>query len=412
MTVPSLARGVAKTLAFLPETTFGAQALSGTPQILRRNQSTMNLQIQEINSNEILPSQQMRDARQGTRLLQGQISSQLSCLTYEALIANLFRSSFVAGVSKAAITDSVVVVTASSITFTSVSSNFLTTGFKVGDVVNISGSVAPALGNNAVNLIVTGVTATVLTFAPPVAGTITAYSTGQTVSVSVVGKKLLMPSTLATSNIGSLTFEHFYSDVGVSELGLGCRMTSMSLAVPPSGLVTCNFGFTGQQLATFATEQLPSPTAPTTTGLLTAVKGNLLLFGAPIAYITGFNLQISAQADAPPVVGTPLTPNIFMGNLMASGSLTALFASDGITNAFLNETEFQIQLFLTDSGNANANFISVFLPRVKIFSDNKNDGTMEITRSLNFRALEQDLIGGTGLAYDDTTVTIQDSLAV
>jgi hypothetical protein len=52
------------------------------------------------------------------------------------------------------------------------------------------------------------------------------------------------------------------------------------------------------------------------------------------------------------------------------------------------------------------------LSRVKIFSDNKNDGTMEITRSLNFKCLEQDLLGGVGLAYDDTTVTIQDSLAV
>jgi len=61
-TTPLTARGVAKTLVVLAETSFGVQP-TGTAQILRRNQSMLNLQVQEIDSQEILPSQQMRDAR-------------------------------------------------------------------------------------------------------------------------------------------------------------------------------------------------------------------------------------------------------------------------------------------------------------------------------------------------------------
>jgi hypothetical protein len=49
------ARGVAKTLAVLQETTYGALP-TGTAQLLRRTQSTMDLQVQDIASQEILES--------------------------------------------------------------------------------------------------------------------------------------------------------------------------------------------------------------------------------------------------------------------------------------------------------------------------------------------------------------------
>lgn len=414
ITVPTTARGVAKTLAVLPETSFGVKP-TGTAQLLRRNQSMMNLQVQQIDSQEILPSQQMRDARQGTQSVTGQIMAQLSCLTYEACFANLFRNSFSTGVSMTGIASSTLAVTSSAVTLTITSGSFLATGFKVGDVVTLSGLVAPVTANNGVYMAITAVTALVMTLALPANGaTITGYTTGQTtLGVSVVGKKLIMPANYAAAKLGSLAFEHWYADIGVSELALGNRITSIGVSVPPSGLVTTTIAFTGRQLLSNTTEQFTSPSPVTTTNLLTAVGGTLLLFGAPIGYVTGFNLQIAAQADAPPVVGSPLIANIFMGTLSASGSMTMFFANDGITSAFLNEQEFQLQLYLTDNGSVNApNFINIFLPRVKIFSDSKNDSDREITRSVNFRALEQDILGGSGLAYDDTTVTIQDSLAV
>jgi hypothetical protein len=410
MTIPVTARGVAKTLAFLQETTYGTKA-TGTSQILRRNQSMINLQVQEIDSQEILPSQQVRDARQGTRLVQGQLMAQLSCLTYEQLIAALFRSSFVSGVSMSAQTVTVTVVANVSVTL-GVSGNPLTTGMKVGDVINLTGFLSTYVGNNGVYLSITGLNATTITCAPPVNGTIIAASSQTAITISVVGKKIIMPLTYASAALNSYTFEHWYADIAQSEMATGCRITSLGISVPPSGIVGANFGFTGQQLITNATQQLASPNPVTTTNLLTAVQGTITYLGAPIAYVTGFNLQISSQADNPPVVGSPYTPNIYLGNLMASGSLTILFAADGTTNAFLNEQEFQIQLYLTDSTSSAPNFVNIFLPRVKIFADNKNDGTMEITRSVTFKCLEQDLLGGTGLAYDDTTVTIQDSLAV
>jgi hypothetical protein len=413
-TIPTIARGVEKTLAFLAETSFGVQP-TGTAQILRRNQSMVNMQVQEIDSQEILPSQQMRDARQGSRTVSGQLMAQLSCLTYEGLFANLLRNTFNAGVSVTGLASSTIVVTGQVVVITASSANFLTSGFKIGDVVTLSGLIAPVAADNGVYLQITALTATVMTCNLPVNNaTITGYTTGQSaLGIAVVGKKLIIPNTIAGMASGSLAFEHWYADIAQSELALGCRMTSIGLSVPPSGMVTMNAGFTGRQLVYNSTQQFTSPNNPTTTTPLTATGGTLLLYGAPVAYLTQMNIQMSASADAPPVVGSPYTPNIFMGNLTVNGSFTMLFAADVTSADFNNETEFQMQVYLTDNpASGSPNFINIFLPRVKIFSDNKNDSDKEITRSVNFRALEQSILGGTGLAYDDTTITIQDSLAV
>jgi hypothetical protein len=371
----------------------------------------INQSIQEIDSAEILPSQQIRDARQGSRLVQGQIMGQLSCLTYTSIFANLFRNSFVSGVTTAGLSDSVVTVSSTAVTIGSASSNFLTLGFKVGDGISLAGCSGAPAANNGVNLLVTAVTATLLTCAPPPNGSIVAYSSGQTgVIISVSGAKLTVAKSFASATTTSLSFESWFSDISVSELATGCRISSIGIQVPPSGFVTTTISFTGQKLAQNNTQQLTSPAATTSTTSLTATQGFLMLFGAPVAYITGFNIQIAASSDTPAVLGTPYTPDIFRGNLSGSGSFTALFAGDAITSAFLNETEFQIQIFMTDSSLPTAEFVSIFLPRVKIFTDNKNDNDRQITRSVNFRCLEQDILGGTGTAYDDTTITIQDSL--
>jgi hypothetical protein len=407
------ARGVAKTLAVLQETSYGVQP-TGTAQLLRRTQSTMDLQVQDIASQEILESGQVRDARQGPRQVQGQLAGYLSPLTYQLMFENLFRSTFALGASLISVTDSTISIdsTTGVVTLGVTNENFLTSGFKVGDVIQITGASGSASADTGVYLVTTSVSATTITTAPPNAGiSLAAYSTGQTVGISVVGKKLTMPSTLAAQSLASLSFEHYYSDIGVSEVATGCRVTSVSLSVPPNGYANFAAQFLGQNLSEYTTQQFTNPTPETSTPLLTATDGRLIYKGAPVAALTGFNLQISTQADATPVVGSNIVPDVFVGTMMASGSFTALFEDSSITSDFLNEAEFSIQMLLTGSNAANPEFVSINLPRVKIFSDNKNDSDREIVRSVNFRALEQSVLGGVGLAYDDTTVVIQDSMA-
>ena len=58
--------------------------------------------------------------------------------------------------------------------------------------------------------------------------------------------------------------------------------------------------------------------------------------------------------------------------------------------------------------SGTADFVSVFLPRVKLTSSTKSDSPSAITRSFNFTALEY--IGANSVT-DATTVVVSDSLA-
>lgn len=144
------ARGVAKTVVFAPETIFGEQA-PGPGQYLRRVSADMNLQVQQIDSQEILPSQQMRDSRNGPRQVQGSLSGQLSPAAYKLFMEQLLRKTFVAGVVSPSIADSAATINGSTGAFTlsSAASNFLTLGFKKSNNVRLAGLNAGAAVNNA-----------------------------------------------------------------------------------------------------------------------------------------------------------------------------------------------------------------------------------------------------------------------
>ena len=408
------ARGAAKTLAAVVETTYGVAPTTGG-QLLRRTGSSLNPIVQEIDSQEILSSQQMRDSRQGPRQVQGQLDGYLAPATYQILMENLLRSTFAAGASISSVTDGVLTITAptggnaGSITLAGSSENFLTSGFKVGDIVRLSGDTSPATADSGVNLLTTGVSANLLTFAyePSMVG----FTTGQTIGVAVYGKKLLIPSLLTAQNVGSLTFEHWYSDVGVSEVSTGCRVTSMALNVPPAGFATFQSQILGQSFSYSNTQLLPNAAPESTNTLLTATNGKLIYKGVPIAIVTGFSLTVAQAAMAQPVVGSNTVPNVFVGTFHVDGQFTALMIADSMTADFLTEQEFTLALEMTTADSPSSDFVQIFLPRVKLTSETKNDSDREITRSFGFIALEQAVLGGTGLAYDDTTIVIQDSLA-
>jgi hypothetical protein len=407
MATPIYALGVRKTVAVAVESTYGTQA-AGPGQFLRRNMSTMNLQVQEIDSQEILVSQMMRDTRTGPHTVVGQLDSNLSPGTYEILFENLLRGAFTAGVSVSGLTTTVVTIAANGqITLSESTANFLTSGFKVGDVVQVSGAVSPNAGINGIPLLlVAPLTATAMTFAPNPAVTAWASGAQASIGIAVPGKKLIVPASGQT--IGSLSFEEYYSDVAKSELATGCRVTDISLNIPASGYVSFQSRYTGQTYSEPLNQVYPSANAESTSVGLTATDGALLYEGLPVAVVTGMSIQISAQTAAPPVVGSNTIPNVYVGTLSVRGSLSCLMINDSMGQDFQSEKELQLSVLLTTN---DGNFIAVSMGRVKLTAEQKQDNDLEITRNFNFVALEQSVLGGSGLAYDDTIISIIDTQA-
>ena len=408
MTATVYARGVNKIVTVATETTFGTQA-SGSGQQLRRIQSDLNLIVTPISSQEILPSQQVRDARHGPFQVQGTLSGQLSPLTYETFFAILLRSSFAAGgVQTAALTDTVISgVSGSAATLGTTVGNFLTDGFKVGDIIRLAGNTGADATDSGNNARVTSVTATAMNL--QFLGAPVAYASGQSVTISTPGKKCFIPAT--GQAINSVSIEHWYGDVGVSELFLGVMVNQISINIPAAGFVTFQASMIGQSMTVGSAQVYGSPTAPTTTTSLTAVGGRVYYQGNVILVITSANLQIAAAAQADPVVGSNQVPAIFMGTLSVRGSFTALFPNqnDTMMNDFLVENEVDLSFLMTTSPANNSDFVHVYLPRCKLMAATKTDSDRAISRSFQFMALEN---FGSNANANLTTVMVQDSLAV
>ena len=96
--------------------------------------------------------------------------------------------------------------------------------------------------------------------------------------------------------------------------------------------------------------------------------------------------------------------------MKVTGQFTAYFSDGVLPAAFYDETELGIQVALTTSNDAAAEFLSVSLSRVKVGGADKADGEGGVVRTFPFVALLNNS-GGSGTAHEQSTISIHDSLA-
>jgi len=287
-------------------------------------------------------------------------------------------------------------------TLTLSAGGFLESGLMREDIIRIAGATGPDAAINGINLRVNGLTDTVITTRDLPATLANGTLTG--VSVTVVGAKLIMPAT--GQSYRSYSIEHFFSDIGASELFTGVRFGQTAISMPATGLVTFSSQILGQNMTQASVQQLTSPTGPTTSEALAAVNGSLSYNGSDSAIITGLNLTIAPALEAPAVVGSNTVPWIFMGRMRVSGTFTALFQDETLANTFINEEEVGISVKLSMGAGNSTDFLRLTLPRVKAMSDQKNDGEMSLVQSMSFTGL-QNVDDPT---IDATTIVVQDSM--
>lgn len=401
--------GINKQVFYKEETTWGALPGATLAKTLRRVTAAFNLVKETYQSGEIRTDYQVADFRHGVRSAEGSLSGELSPGSYADFFAAAVAKNFVPAVSAAAGAVTVAVDGAApKYTLTRAGATFLTDGFKVGDVVRMT---IVALGSDLnKNLLVTGLTQTVMNVTVVNGGTLTAGATGATCVIAQAGKKTWAPITGHLDK--SFTFEEFFADVAQSEVYTGMKVNTVSLSMPATGLVTCDFGFMGKDLTqTGTTQYFTSPSAQTSTGVFAAVNGLLMINGAAVALLTGLNLNISRNMQNATVVGSNSIAEMFEGRIVVDGDFSAYFENATVRDLFKDEVESSLIVVLTTSNAANADFISITLPRIKVNSNTRDDGEQGIVSQHSFTALLNGT-GGTGVSSEKTTIMIMDSQAV
>lgn len=403
-----IATGINKIVTYKAEGSgWGVLAGPTLGKVLRRVTSTFNLDKESYESSEIRTDYQVADFRHGVRSVSGSLSGELSPGTYSDFMSAALARDFSTGIASAAHAITISGAGNPFYLLTRASGSYVTDGFKVGDVVRIS--VTGNANNINKNLLVVSVLALNMTVLVLNGSTMTAETTGATAVVTVFGKKTFAPLTGHLDK--SFTVEEFYDDIDQSEVFTGMKVNTMSMALPATGLVTCDFGFMGKDMALTGTSQyFTSPTAQGTSGIFASVNGALIVNGAIVALLTNLNININRNMQNATVVGSNSVVEMFEGRIAVDGDFSAYFENATFRDIFANETEASLVVALTTSSAANADFVSIALPRIKVNSNTRDDGEQGISAQHSFVAL-LNTAGGTGVQSERTTISIQDSLA-
>jgi hypothetical protein len=401
----AISKGTSKVVAYKKESAWGTLAGNTSGKLLRRVTASFNLVKEAYESGEIRTDRQIADYRHGVRSAEGSLNGELSPASYADFMGSIvgrdFTTAPVSGTASVTIA-----ATGALYTVTRATGDFLTDGFKVGQVVRLTAAGLDA-ANVAKNLLIAAATATVLTVKVVNGSALVAEGPIASVTVTAVGKTTLVPTSAHTDQ--SYTVEEFYSDIAQSEVYTGMKLNSMAVQLPATGLTTVDFGFAGKDLTqTGTTQYFTSPTAQNSNGIFAAVNGVMLVDGLPVALVTSADFSVERATENATAVGSNSVAEIFTGRIRVTGNMSVYFQDAAFRTYFDAETPVSVVLTLTTDSAANSEFVTFTMPKVKLGSFTKDDGELGIIASASFQALFNDV---TTAGLPATTLQIQDSAA-
>lgn len=405
----TIASGISKLVTFKKQSALGTIASVGSAQNMRRVTSTLDKKKATYAGKEITSAQQQSQFRHGVVSVDGTISGELSVGTHQQFIESICRKLVVTAVSSGALTDVTAASTSGAAgTFTTAGANWLTLGFKIGMVIRWTGWATTGATNNSTNILITALSATVMTGVRLDGVAVGAKASGDSVTGLEVGKHTYVPITAHTRDY--YTIEHNFADIVQSEVFTDCVVTQMDVKLPGTGMGGIDFMFKGINMTPGTTGYFTSPTAETSGTSLAAANGLIYMGGVAVALITGMNFSVKGNhTTIGGVVGSNVEPDIFPGRVTVDGQVTVLFADATARDYFINETEVSIFAVFTESTAATAGFQAYSFPRCKMGGAAKDDGEKGLVMTMPFTALQYTSGGAAVAGGFNTTIMIQDS---
>lgn len=385
----------------------GVLAGSTGGQIMRRENSKFELAKEAYTSeSEITSTKQLTSVRHGVKTVNGNLDGLLSPGTYTDPLSSILRRDFAA--IPALTNVSITIAGTGPYTLTRSAGSFLSDGIKIGQVVRLTAGSFTTSNLNK-NLLVTNVSASVLTVLVLNNYNLIAEGPIASATVTVPGKVSYIPDTAHTDIY--YTVEEWYPGAGVSERNLDVKFSKVDLALPGNGNSTIKFSAIGLDQTADTSAYFSAPLTESSSDVLAAANGVLLVNGQTIGTVTSLSISIDGKAAAADgVVGATVRPDVFRGNTMVTGSFTVYFEGGAIPDLYRNETPTAIVSALTAGTAANAEFMTLSLSSLKLSSSTPDDGQAGLKRTFNFTAYRNS-VGGPAAANYASTIMVHDSLA-
>lgn len=345
-------------------------------QILRHRSFNLSLAKESYNTDEMRTDQQAPMPKEGTRRVPTSLQCWLSALTYKDLFEEVLRGTWSgAAISKSNTQLTSVAADNATAKFTFGGGDPVSEGFRVGDPVEFANlSEAANNGRTFIALAFGGTSNREVTVYPAPAD----MGADSAFTVTTVGRSLIAPASNPVKRKSAL--EVYNGDGDISRLITEGRFSGFSLQAAPDQGAQVNFTGMARNRKVYSAGNAPffaSPTAETTTEIITSMDGLLLKNGAVIGAVTGLSFQFNRAPSAPAQLQAQgLTAGIVQGNAVGSGEFTAFLLDATLLDLFddpvtLKATEFQILAYLPDGAAASPAALTFLLPRVKLTSNNE-----------------------------------------
>jgi len=400
----------------LKQTIYKKQSVLGTPeagaggQIVRRVTSISKADRDMFESNEIVSHHQSTGSSYGLQKADTKINGLLSAATYSEFIESILERDF------ATVTPLNVGVDctaqAANPQFVDASAGYLAGGLKVGMVGQWTGwAGGSATDNNDKDFLILVLTAGNMTGVFLDGTAVEADAASDDVTFTPTGMRTYAPDTGHTKDY--YTIEEFYTDITKSAVFGSERVSSININLPATGNATIETNFVGLSRSLTGAQVLTSPSAETTTAIMSAINGSIYIGvqGAEAAQTIATGLQFTISnnaANSGAVIGSNTGGDVTTGRIKISGSFTGLFDSSTLQDFYAAETNLSIILAITGDNTATPDHMTFTLPRIKLTGDTPDDGEKAIMRTYPFTA-EIYMDGGAALAYDKTILAVCDS---
>lgn len=345
-------------VAFKEELTFNVPPDPAGAERLRLNPAPgLTLAMPTILPGELREDLLTPIGRLGSRSVGGNYPCDLSVNSFDTVLEACLRGTFAAAVplTSAEMTS----ITTTTFEIVAAAGSWITEGVKVGDVVRLTGATETA--NNDINLLVAAVTASTIT----VQGTPLTVDAGADAGFTLTILKKLVQPAIPTKR--SFTIEEYMIDIDQSSVFGGNRFDGFTLTGTPDGMAIIDFPVVGASIDPLATIDSPFFTDPTLSESigLVFVDAQIRLAGAALIDATAFSLTMALGMAGLPVIGSTVTPDVFDGKAVLSGSITALRNDLQKITDFDSETEFELHILLEEPTGSPKGALSFFLPLLK-----------------------------------------------
>jgi hypothetical protein len=185
------------------------------------------------------------------------------------------------------------------------------------------------------------------------------------------------------------TIEEVYQDIDESVVGEDCKIGSLQIQVSADNLLTVTCGIGGRALEEYSDANSPQLTDPTRTesAALVLLDGLIRVRGTDWVNITTLDLTWQMSPQGQPVVGTRVSPDVFLSNAVGTGTISMLTEDLAEFTAFKAEDQVELFLVAQEPEADPADFIAIYVGNGGYRSSQRpagNDGGLVQTHSFVF----------------------------